>query len=341
MTWQLWIDTGGTFTDCLALDRSGLLRRAKVLSASALRGEVVAREERTVRFESDRAAPCDDLYRGGRLRALGDERGIAVEASQGDRLRLASPWAGVVPSTAEVAFDEEAPVLAARVITGTPGGHPLPELELRGRVDPGDPGRISLGISCGGVWVSRDAGGEWQCIGEGWRSDYMPPELLGDPAIQDVHRLGQCGAHPDALWVQHHNGIFRSTDGGQHWKELEDVSPSAFGFALAAHPTDPDTAWFVPEIKDERRIPVDGKLVVNRTRDGGRSFETLSRGLPQEHAYDLVYRHGLAIDAGGKALAMGSTTGSLFVSEDSGDSWSCISTHLPPVYALRFKEQGS
>jgi len=36
---------------------------------------------------------------------------------------------------------------------------------------------------------------------------------------------------------------------------------------------DPDTAWFVPAIKDVRRIPVDGKVVVARTRDGGRSFE--------------------------------------------------------------------
>lgn len=205
-------------------------------------------------------------------------------------------------------------------------------------IDPGDPGRISIGVSCGGVWVSRDAGEKWECVGEGWRSDYLPPELLGDPAIQDVHRLGQCGARPDALWVQHHNGIFRSVDGGQHWTELENVSPSAFGFALAAHPSDPDTAWFVPEIKDERRIPVDGRLVVNRTRDGGRNFETLSRGLPQEHAYDLVYRHGLAVDAEGKVLAMGSTTGSLFLSDDGGESWQCVSTHLPPVYALRFVE---
>ena len=85
---------------------------------------------------------------------------------------------------------------------------------------------------------------------------------------------------------------------------------------------------------------MDGKLVVSRTRDGGASFEVLDRGLPQEHAYDLVYRHGLDVDADGRRLAMGSTTGALWISEDQGDRWECLSTHLPPIYAVRFAAPG-
>jgi hypothetical protein len=102
------------------------------------------------------------------------------------------------------------------------------------------------------------------------------------------------------------------------------------------HPHDGDTAWFVPAIKDERRIPVDGKVVVTRTRDGGRSFEVLRDGLPQEHAYDLTFRHALDVDETGDRLAFGSTTGSLWVTEDQGDRWQCVSTHLPPIYCVRF-----
>lgn len=113
------------------------------------------------------------------------------------------------------------------------------------------------------------------------------------------------------------------------------MQPSAFAFAVAVHPSDPDTAWFVPADKDERRIPRDGRLVVNRTRDGGRSFVTLTRGLPQEHAYDLVYRHALDVDPDGETLAFGSTTGSLYVSDAAGDDWQCLSEHLPPIYAVR------
>jgi hypothetical protein len=91
----------------------------------------------------------------------------------------------------------------------------------------------------------------------------------------------------------------------------------------------------VPEIKDEKRIPREGKLVVTRTRDGGKSFEVLSKGLPQSHAYDVVYRHALALDATGERLAYGSIAGGLWVSEDQGDSWACVTHTLPPVYGVR------
>jgi hypothetical protein len=104
------------------------------------------------------------------------------------------------------------------------------------------------------------------------------------------------------------------------------------------HPSNPDTAWFVPAIKDEFRIPVDGKVVVNRTEDGGSTFTTLRRGLPQQHAYDLVFRHALDIDESGERLAFGSTTGSLWVSEDGGDTWTTLTTHLPPIHAVRFEK---
>ncbi len=89
-------------------------------------------------------------------------------------------------------------------------------------------------------------------------------------------------------------------------------------------------------VADEYRVPVDGRLIVNRTRDGGQTFEQLSNGLPQQHCYDLIYRHCLDIDGSGDRLAMGSTTGSLWVSENGGDDWHCISTHLPPIHCIRF-----
>jgi hypothetical protein len=168
------------------------------------------------------------------------------------------------------------------------------------------------------------------------RAEHVPPELTHDPIAQDVHCLVQCRASPDRMWVQHHNGIFVSDDEGRTFREITEVAPSAFGFAVAVHPREPDTAWFVPEIKDEKRIPAGGRLVVTRTRDGGRTFEQLTNGLPQDHAYDVVYRHALALDATGDRLAFGSTTGGVWISENQGDSWSMISHTLPPVYAVRF-----
>ena len=39
--YQIWIDTGGTFTDGLALGPNGRLHRTKVLSSSRLRGQLI------------------------------------------------------------------------------------------------------------------------------------------------------------------------------------------------------------------------------------------------------------------------------------------------------------
>lgn len=202
-------------------------------------------------------------------------------------------------------------------------------------VDPRDPDTIRIGISCGGLWATRDGGRTWAVEGVGMRAAYAPAEFALEPNGQDAHRLAQCRAAPDTIWIQHHNGIFKSTDSGATCSELVDVEPSVFGFAVVVHPEDPDRAWFVPGVKDEARYPVDGALVVNRTMDGGKSFETLRSGLPQSHAYDLVYRHGLDIDASGDMLAFGSTTGNLWVSENQGDDWVQVSAYLPPVYSVR------
>lgn len=200
--------------------------------------------------------------------------------------------------------------------------------------DPRDAKRISIAISCGGVWETRDSGRSWTVLGKGLIAGYMPPDQAGVPEVQDPHRVSRCAAAPDTMWMQHHSGMFRSTDAGANWTTLKPPGDD-FGFAVAAHPKDPLTAWFVPAIKDELRVPRDGALAVTRTRDGGKTFESLREGLPQRDAYDLVYRHGLDVDPAGSQLAMGSTTGSLWVSDDAGEAWSLLNAHLPPVYAVR------
>ncbi|MBL8301072.1 MAG: exo-alpha-sialidase [Rhodanobacteraceae bacterium] len=202
-------------------------------------------------------------------------------------------------------------------------------------VDPRDSRRLHIAISCGGVWRTLDGGEHWSLAADGMYAAYMPPELRNDPNIQDPHRMVQCAGAPDTFWVQHHNGVFVSRDGARSWQDIANVPPSVFGFAVAVHPHDPDTAWFVPAVKDECRIPVDAKLSVARTRDGGRSFDSLRAGLPPQ-SYDLVYRHGLAVSRDGGLLAMGSTTGGLWLSADQGDSWRTLSLNLPPIYAVAF-----
>lgn len=202
-------------------------------------------------------------------------------------------------------------------------------------VDPTDRRHVSIAVSTGGVWQTHDGGAQWTCTSTGMYAEYMPPERREDPIMQDVHRMVHCAAQPASMWAQHHNGIFRSDDGGQHWHDVQ-TRPSTFGFAVAAHPREPGTAWFVPAAKDACRTPVDAHLIVNRTRDGGRTFEALDRGLPDTPSYDLIYRHGLAVDDTGECLAIGSTTGGLWTSDDGGDQWHGVDARLPPVYCVRF-----
>jgi hypothetical protein len=203
-------------------------------------------------------------------------------------------------------------------------------------VDPRDSRHVLVGVSCGGVWVTRDGGGTWELSAKGMRADYMPPEKAEEGAGQDPHRIAQCHSAPDTLWCQHHGGIWRSVNGGALWDEIKNVPVSNFGFAVASHPNDPETAWFAPAIADQKRVPVDSALAVTLTRDGGKTFDVLRAGLPQSHCYDLVYRHGLAVANDGRTLIMGSTTGGLWGSSDAGENWQAISTTLPPIYAVSF-----
>jgi hypothetical protein len=151
----------------------------------------------------------------------------------------------------------------------------------------------------------------------------FPADAAGSPTLFQIWTIETGGAdEPGRLWA------------GASWAQLK-LPGDDFGFAVVAHPKDPNTAWFVPAIKDELRVPRDGALAVTRTRDGGKTWETFRDGLPQRDAFNLIYRHGLDIDSTGKQLAMGSTTGSLWVSETAGESWQLVNAHLPPVYALR------
>ncbi|WP_372624076.1 WD40/YVTN/BNR-like repeat-containing protein [Falsiroseomonas sp.] len=251
-------------------------------------------------------------------------------------------WAGTLPAALFRSSDRGASWQLVQALHDVPerarwmgGGYDDPGLHSI-LVDPRDSQRITVAISTGGVWISPDSGASWRLAGAGMRNEYMPPGQEHDPVVQDVHRLAACAAAPDSVWVQHHNGIFRSTDGAESFTEVMAPAPSRFGFSVAAHPREKGTAWFAPAVKDECRIPVEGRLVVTRTRDGGRSLEAFGAGLPGADSYDLIYRHGLAVSSDGARLAMGSTTGNLWVGSDGGEAWRHIAGHLPPIAAVAF-----
>lgn len=200
-------------------------------------------------------------------------------------------------------------------------------------VDPRSSDHLLVAVSSAGVLETRDGGRTWEGRNRGMLNDYLPsPEAEWG---HDPHFITVCAAQPDHVWQQNHCGVFASEDGARTWKRVSNREVGVhFGFPIAADERDGRTAWVVPAKADDERMTIGGGLFVGRTTDGGASWQTFREGLPQEHTYDVVYRH--ALDARGDRVCFGSTTGNVYVSEDRGESWRCVGNNLPPVHSVRF-----
>ncbi len=132
--WQLWIDTGGTFTDCIAIDPRGKTKRLKILSSSVLRGKVIDRiDAHTIKLEISWSVN-KDIFRNFELRIVGQAFKSKIESVDPvtNTVRLARPFPKTMPgASVEITSLEEVPVLAARLLTGTPIGSPFPPLEMK------------------------------------------------------------------------------------------------------------------------------------------------------------------------------------------------------------------
>lgn len=131
--WKIRIDTGGTFTDCLAEDPDGAIHRLKILSNSTLRGRLVARVDRFTWLVDMVWPVIEDIYQGFLFRPSG-QANIRVKAVNISRNHITLSHA-LPQSRAGESFDlttdEEVPVLAARLLTRTRLTGSFPKLEMR------------------------------------------------------------------------------------------------------------------------------------------------------------------------------------------------------------------
>jgi photosystem II stability/assembly factor-like uncharacterized protein len=202
---------------------------------------------------------------------------------------------------------------------------------------PTDRRRLLVAISTGGIYRTEDGGRSFQVSNRGIRAEFLPdkhPEFG-----QCVHKVVQHPKTPERFFLQNHWGLYRSDDGGRSWKDIANGVPSDFGFAMAVHPRDPDTVFIVPIESDGFRCTPEGRLRVYRTRNAGRSWEALTRGLPQKDAWETVLRDGLATDTRDPAgVYFGTRSGKLFASRDGGTSWKAILEGLPPIVCVKTAE---
>jgi photosystem II stability/assembly factor-like uncharacterized protein len=203
-------------------------------------------------------------------------------------------------------------------------------------LDPQDEARIWVGISAAGVFHTADGGRTWEPRNRGTRADFFPDDQRYPEFGQCVHSLVRAPGTLERFYQQNHCGMYVSEDGGREWTSIEAGLPSDFGFPAAAHPRDPDTLYLLPlNGADKGRFVPDARAAVWRTRDGGRSWQDLRDGLPQENAYFGVLRQAMATDGHDPAgVYFGTSSGSLYGSADEGGTWTVIAEHLPPVHSV-------
>jgi photosystem II stability/assembly factor-like uncharacterized protein len=75
---------------------------------------------------------------------------------------------------------------------------------------------------------------------------------------------------------------------------------------------------------------------VYRTRDGGKRWQPMTKGLPQKKAYETVLRDAMSVDSlDPVGVYFGTRSGKLFGSKDEGKSWSALLDGLPPIVSVK------
>jgi photosystem II stability/assembly factor-like uncharacterized protein len=205
---------------------------------------------------------------------------------------------------------------------------------------PGDPSRLLVAISAVGVWLSDDTGVTWRSANDGIVPRYLPEETRATATINHcVHHVRRSTSDPARLFMQFHDGVYRSDDAGSTWIDVSTGTglPSDFGFPIVVDPADPDSAYVIPLVGAEDRTTPAGAVQVWETRDAGATWKARTDGLPQSSAYLTVLREAFDATSQGSTLELyfGATSGDVYGSADAGRTWSAVAEHLPPVHSVR------
>lgn len=217
---------------------------------------------------------------------------------------------------------------------GTPDGPKLHSIN----VDPRDPAHLYIAMSGGGVHESVDGGQRFTPLISGM--DVVEGFDRGDATFHDPHCVRICPGNPDRLYQQNHCGIYRLDRPSCEWVHIGGGMPKGvgdIGFPMVVHPRDADTAWVFPMDGTSvwpRTSPA-GRPAVYATRNGGRTWKRLDKGLPTEQAWWTVKRQAMCSDTlKSVGLYFGTTSGELWMSRKAGRKWVRIAQHLPEIYSV-------
>ena len=131
------IDTGGTFTDCLACDMNGKLFSRKILSNSTIRGKIIEWKGSNIIRVDESWGLTTDILKGYRFKILQKEHTEVLVDSYNPVTKVITLDKDIPDdlygknSGFELSTGEEAPILGARLITQTPLDQKLPAINMR------------------------------------------------------------------------------------------------------------------------------------------------------------------------------------------------------------------
>jgi photosystem II stability/assembly factor-like uncharacterized protein len=188
-----------------------------------------------------------------------------------------------------------------------------------------DPDLLFAGIELGGVMRSTDGGETWE--------DRKPG------SYHDSHCVL---AHPkdgSRVYEAAGGGVAMSDDAGETWREVDEGMDRHYVWGLALNPDDPDL-WYVSATFNAsyaHRRGGDAQAHIYRKR-GDQPWQALGGGLPQplpEMPYALLVPRDQA-----NHVYAGTREGTIYFSEDQGDSWRALDVSLRSLLALVHAVEG-
>ena len=205
-------------------------------------------------------------------------------------------------------------------------------------VNPNNKSHIYVAISNKGIFESIDSGQNWTSINNGININNTKTTQLKHG--NNPHSIISHPFNPDRIYQQNHCGIYRVDRPDNKWKRIGDNMPAEIGdigFPIAIHPADPNTIWIFPIDKSElsSKVSPGGQPAIYCSQDGGETWFRQDIGLPMRNAWLTVLKKGLTTDNVNQAgVYFGTTSGSLWMSDNAGNSWRQIAIHLPKILAV-------